>query len=151
MSFERFVDSTMQVFSEQLDRRFVETGDVCDLGVWLQRFAFDVIGEITFSKRLGFLERAEDVDGITESIWKYFKKASPVSWRILCNYWIRCPVNSVEGLADAMARLGLDEKPCTPAITISESESYSRLRSCTSTGKTESFQRLGEAGIGAQQ
>ena len=41
-------------------------------------FAFDVMGELTFSKRLGFLERAEDVDGIMESIWQYFYKTTPV-------------------------------------------------------------------------
>ena len=34
-------------------------------------FAFDVMGELTFSKRLGFLERAEDVDGIMTSIWNH--------------------------------------------------------------------------------
>ena len=77
-SFEHYVDSTMRFFSERLDKLFVQTGDSCDLGAWLQMFAFDVIGEITFSKRLGFLERAEDIGGIMGSIWKYFQKASPV-------------------------------------------------------------------------
>lgn len=56
----------------------MRTGDVCDLGVWLQMFALDVMGELTFSKRLVFLERGEDVDGIMESIWHYFYKTSPV-------------------------------------------------------------------------
>ncbi len=78
VSFECYVDSTMRVFSDQLDKLFVQTGDVCDLSKWLQMFAFDVMGEITFSQRLGFLEKAEDVDGVMESIWRYFWKASPV-------------------------------------------------------------------------
>ena len=39
---------------------------------------FDFIGELTFSKRLGFLERAGDVDRIMESIWQYFYKTTPV-------------------------------------------------------------------------
>ena len=89
MSFERYVDSTMRVFFEQLDKLFVQTGDFCDLGVWLQMFAFDVMGEITFSKRLGFLESAKDVDGIMESIWRYFQKASPVclwSYYLIVNF-----------------------------------------------------------------
>ena len=72
LSFEAYVDSTMRVFFDQLDELFVMTGNVCDLDVWLQLFAFDVMGEITFSKRLGFLERGEDVDGIIASIWAYF-------------------------------------------------------------------------------
>lgn len=78
VSFEPYVDSTMSVFFKELDTRFAGTGEVCDLGVWLQRFAFDVIGEITFSRRLGFLEDAEDVDGIMHSIWHHFEKAAPV-------------------------------------------------------------------------
>jgi len=78
VSFESYVDSTMQVFFDQLDKRFVAKGEVCDLGTWLQWFAFDVMGEITFSKRFGFLESARDVDGIAENIWQYFRKTSPV-------------------------------------------------------------------------
>jgi Cytochrome P450 len=79
MSFEPYVDTTISFFFETLDKRFAQTGDVCNLGAWLQMFAFDVMGELTFSKRLGFLERAEDVDGIMASIWHYFHKTSPVS------------------------------------------------------------------------
>ncbi len=78
VTFEPYVNSTMRVFFARLDTLFVQTGAVCDLGVWLQMFAFDFMGEITFSRRLGFLEKAEDVDGIMESIWRYFKKTSPV-------------------------------------------------------------------------
>lgn len=72
VSFEPYVDSTMKVLFQELDKQFVRTGNVCDLGTWLQWFAFDVMGEITFSRRLGLLERAEDVDGIMRSIWKKF-------------------------------------------------------------------------------
>lgn len=79
MSFEPYVDTTIAFFFTQLDKLFVQTGNVCNLGAWLQMFAFDVMGELTFSKRLGFLERAEDIDGIMESIWHYFYKTSPVS------------------------------------------------------------------------
>ena len=83
MSFETYVDTTISFFFAQLDKLFVETGDVCDLGTWLQMFAFDVMGELTFSKRLGFMDRVEDVDGIMASIWHYFQKASPVSLDLL--------------------------------------------------------------------
>ena len=78
ISFKRYVDSAMRVFFEQLDKLFVQTGDFCDLGIWLQVFAFDVMGEITFSKCLGFLESAKDIDGVMDSIWRYFQKSSPV-------------------------------------------------------------------------
>ena len=83
LSFERFADSTIRVFFNEIDKRFVQTKDICDLGAWLQYFAFDVIGEITFSRRLGFLERGEDVDGIIQKIWGYFYSAAPVGYHQL--------------------------------------------------------------------
>lgn len=39
VSFESFVDSTIQCFFAQLDKRFVEPGLPCDWGTWLQYFA----------------------------------------------------------------------------------------------------------------
>ena len=78
VSFEPYVDSTMTVFFQRLDDLFVKTAATCDLGEWVQFFAFDVMGEITFSKRLGFLETGEDVSNIIGNLWKYFKKAAPV-------------------------------------------------------------------------
>ena len=78
VSFESRVDSTMEVFCTQLEERFVDRQQVCDLGKWLQMFAFDVIGELTFSKRLGFLESGEDVNGVMAGIWNTFKQTSLV-------------------------------------------------------------------------
>jgi hypothetical protein len=78
VSFESRVDSTMEVFCTQLKERFVDKQQVCDLGKWLQMFAFDVIGELTFSKRLGFLESGEDVNGVMAGIWNTFKQTSLV-------------------------------------------------------------------------
>ena len=101
MSFEPYVDTTISFFFAQLDKLFVQTEDICDLGAWLQMFAFDVMGELTFSKRLGFLERAEDVDGIMESIWRYFHKTSPVSFSC-CNSLQHLCIYTAVGFADSM-------------------------------------------------
>lgn len=79
MSLERYVDSTMSILLNQLESRFATDDAVCDLDKWLQWFAFDVMGELTFSRRLGFLEHGADVDGIIENIWQYFRRASPIS------------------------------------------------------------------------
>lgn len=76
VEFEPLLDSTTAVFLSRLDELFASTGKVCDLGTWLQWYAFDVIGELTFSKRLGFLEKATDVDGITASIGANFDRCS---------------------------------------------------------------------------
>ena len=93
VSYEPMVDSTIRCFFEQLDKRFAETSQVCELDVWLQMFAFDVIGSITFSKRLGFLEQGRDIDGIIENSWQYFRFAAVVSqmpW--LDRIWTKNPI-----------------------------------------------------------
>ena len=76
VEFEPLIDSTTAVFLDRLDELFATTGKVCDLSQWLQWYAFDVIGELTFSKRLGFMERAEDVEGIIESVAANFDRCS---------------------------------------------------------------------------
>ena len=76
VSYEPMVDTTIECFFDQLDKRFVRTGQVCPLDLWLQMFAFDVIGSITFSKRLGFLEQGRDIDNIIENSWQYFRLAA---------------------------------------------------------------------------
>lgn len=83
MSFESFVDTVLGVMCHSLDERFVQTGKTFDLADWLQYFAFDVMGTLTFSKRYGFLEHGYDVDGILQTIWEYMKTTAPVSaWRL---------------------------------------------------------------------
>ncbi|KAJ5649898.1 benzoate 4-monooxygenase cytochrome P450 [Penicillium longicatenatum] len=79
VSFEPYVDSTMRYLFERLDEEFVKPGRICNLESWLQYFAFDVIGELTFSKRLGFLKSGEDVDGIIHAIDTFFNTASVVT------------------------------------------------------------------------
>lgn len=71
-SHEKLVDQTTAHFFRRLDELFVETNGVCDFGTWIQYFAWDVIGNLTFSKPLGFLELGEDVENITASIGKFF-------------------------------------------------------------------------------
>lgn len=83
VQFEPLVDSTVEAFLTQLSERYADKEDqssagVCDFGTWLQYFAFDVIGELTFSKRLGFIDRGIDVDNIIKNIDKVGKYVAPV-------------------------------------------------------------------------
>lgn len=87
--FEPLIDSTTAVFLSRLDELFASTGKICDLGNWLQWYAFDVIGELTFSKRLGFLERGEDVEGVCEAVGRNFGRCSVLGqmpWLDLITY-----------------------------------------------------------------
>lgn len=76
VEFEPYVDSTIRVLLKQLEEARPGSDEAADLGKWLQWFALDVMGEITFSRRLGFLDRAEDVDGIIQKVLGLFKYAS---------------------------------------------------------------------------
>lgn len=81
VQFQPFVDSTTTAFIAQLQRRFVDNDDgnaTCDLGVWLQYYAFDVIGELTYSRRLGFVDRGEDVDRIIGDLEWLLDYVAPV-------------------------------------------------------------------------
>ncbi|KAL0262771.1 hypothetical protein SLS55_001744 [Diplodia seriata] len=68
VQYEPLVDSTTTAFLAQLARRYADNRVVCDFGTWLQYYSFDVIGELTYSKRLGFVDRGEDVDGIIRDL-----------------------------------------------------------------------------------
>lgn len=74
------------------------------------RDKFDVVGEITFSKRLGFLEEGRDVEGIMASIWQWFEYVAIVS---LCpGHSLRSVLtrHSHKGWSNALARLTVGEK-----------------------------------------
>ncbi|EME38687.1 hypothetical protein DOTSEDRAFT_48209 [Dothistroma septosporum NZE10] len=64
-SLERLVNKCSQIFTDAM----LETaGQSVDMSTWLQWYAFDVIGEITFSRRFGFMEQKKDVEGMIEGI-----------------------------------------------------------------------------------
>ncbi|KAF3171428.1 hypothetical protein TWF225_010599 [Orbilia oligospora] len=65
MEYEPFVDDTTSLFLKKLIEL---SGETIDFAVWLQYYAFDVIGEMTFSKKFGFLEKGEDVSGIIHTL-----------------------------------------------------------------------------------
>jgi hypothetical protein len=78
VSYEPLVDGTAAIFLAQTEKLFAKPGASCNFSRWLQFFAFDVIGELTWSKRLGFVEKNEDVQGIIEFVAKFLEYAGPV-------------------------------------------------------------------------
>ena len=83
LSYESFIDNTTSFLIHRLDESF-SGGKICDFGLWLEMFVFDVLGEMTFSKRYGFLEKGEDIEHIIEGIEDHFDKVSMV-----CCPWAR--------------------------------------------------------------
>lgn len=67
VTYEPLIESTISAFLKELDDRFAgkEGGDgIVDLHAWLLYFAFDVMGDLTYSARHGFLEQGKDMFSI---------------------------------------------------------------------------------------
>jgi cytochrome P450 len=67
VSYESYVDECADLFSQRL-QEVASAGAFADMGHWLQCYAFDVIGLITYSKRLGFLDKGEDISGVIAAL-----------------------------------------------------------------------------------
>ncbi|CAI4213404.1 unnamed protein product [Parascedosporium putredinis] len=67
-----FIDESIELFMSKLDgfatsSQSATKGRV-DLGAWLHYFAFDVLGEVAFGRKFGFLEEGRDVEGAIKTI-----------------------------------------------------------------------------------
>ncbi|SPQ23280.1 5856bdeb-a5c9-4d37-ae5b-558ab71ed232 [Thermothielavioides terrestris] len=105
VQYEPFVDNTTKLFLKQTERLYIDQPNPCDFTRWLQFYAFDVIGEITYSKRHGFIEKNEDVDGIVAYLTKLFLYVAPIGQiPILDRLFLKNPIYlklSEWGLLDA--------------------------------------------------
>lgn len=89
VELEPFVDSSVELFV----RRIREVGSngirPLNMAEWFQWYAFDVIGELTFSTRYGFMENAKDVGDSTKILDKFqayvsfVGQAFPYHWLLL--------------------------------------------------------------------
>ncbi|KAF2708651.1 cytochrome P450 [Pleomassaria siparia CBS 279.74] len=82
VTYESYVDDCVELFRQRL-QEIAAAGTVADMGHWLQCYAFDVIGLITYSKRLGFLDRGDDVSGVMAALEIHFWYATLIgifSW-----------------------------------------------------------------------
>lgn len=162
VNFEPLVDSATVAFLEQLKERFAgnENGmPICDFGVWLQYYAFDVIGELTYSKRLGFVDQGMDVDHIANLEW-LLNYSSVVSTSVMyfqaeCYDHLRKHSDFVADRGSSMATIGrsnlsqepnpsLDEQAQAPRLEYacrSAREKMHRLALCQHFGKASGWFR----------
>ena len=77
VSYEPYVDECADVFVERLTE-LSRAGASVDMGRWFQNYAFDVIGMITYAKRLGFLDRGEDIGDIISALGGHLTYATLV-------------------------------------------------------------------------
>lgn len=67
LHYEKFADDVQIVFKKRLTE-MVDTGTTVNMHHWLQCYAFDVIGCITYSRRFGFLDQGKDIDNCIASL-----------------------------------------------------------------------------------
>lgn len=88
-----FVDRIREINNSGREKNEArETAPVAiDASAWLEYFAFDALGELNFSRRLGFLSRGEDVGrwiGDTDKMMDYVSLVSRVAlfpWSVFVN------------------------------------------------------------------
>lgn len=75
LGMESLVNECTQVLMKKLQQK---EQDSIDLGTWLQWYAFDVVGKITFSAQFGFMEEEKDVRDMISQIEKGLKYSAVV-------------------------------------------------------------------------
>ncbi|KAL1843206.1 hypothetical protein VTJ49DRAFT_2757 [Mycothermus thermophilus] len=63
-----FINDTIELFMKKIEEHIAGDKGVFDLGDYLHYFAFDVLGEVAFSRSFGFLAEGRDVDDAIKTI-----------------------------------------------------------------------------------
>lgn len=82
VTYEAYVDECADLFALRL-AELADARRPADLGRWLQCYAFDVVGLVTYSRRFGFLDRGDDVGSLIQTIdaeMVYFSLVGVHSW-----------------------------------------------------------------------
>ena len=75
--YEPFVDECADLLTDHLNE-FAETNKKVNMAHWFQCYAFDVIGNITYGKRFGFLDHGEDIQGMISAISSHMRYSALV-------------------------------------------------------------------------
>ncbi|KAI8666719.1 hypothetical protein NCS57_00898100 [Fusarium keratoplasticum] len=75
--YEPFVDECSDLFTQRL-AEMSRSNMLVDMRHWFQCYAFDVIGLITYAKRLGFLDRGDDIRGVISALEEHLGYATLV-------------------------------------------------------------------------
>ena len=65
--FEPQINECTNIFTSIL-QEYAASNEIIDLGAWLQWYAFDVMGGISFNCRFGFMDERKDVQDIIAGI-----------------------------------------------------------------------------------
>ncbi|KAH8659962.1 putative cytochrome P450 [Xylariales sp. PMI_506] len=135
IQYEQSVNMVVRKYLSRTDSLFSTAPNqfdtTCDFARWLQFFAFDVIGTITYTKDHGFIDRNEDIDGIAGYMAGFFDYAAivgqiPILDRLLwknpiLSYLNKLDIASTTGTgAVNFAKARMAERLSTPTKEIAE-------------------------------
>ncbi|KAK5172094.1 uncharacterized protein LTR77_003732 [Saxophila tyrrhenica] len=63
-----YIEDTEKMLASKFDKMCETQNQYCNLGDYLHYYAFDVLGEIAFSRKFGFLEAGYDIEGAIKTI-----------------------------------------------------------------------------------
>lgn len=75
VGYEAYVDQCAELLQKRFRERCQGEEEI-SLVHWMQCYAFDVIGDITYSKRVGFLDKGEDIGGLMAALQRVFTYSS---------------------------------------------------------------------------
>ena len=84
-TMEPFADDCTDIFFQAM--RELE-GQVIDLGVWLQWYAFDVIAAITFHRRFGLMEERKDIENMIRDIEHVLRAGAIIGQISNWHHWL---------------------------------------------------------------
>ena len=84
-NLEPLVDECTDIFIDAMTKR---SPAPMDFGAWLQWYAFDVIGSITFLRRFGFMEQGKDVNDMIGNIEGGLGYLSVISYLPELHRWL---------------------------------------------------------------
>ena len=89
---EPYIDDAVAHFCRKMQ---AQVDQKIDMGLFVQLFAFDIVGEVTFSKRLGFMDAGSD-NGLFAQIESMLRSAAWVG-QIPALFWIHDYLSPIIG------------------------------------------------------
>jgi cytochrome P450 len=96
MHYEGYVEAVQSIFQERL-HGISRDGKSVDLHHWLQCYAFDVVGNITYGQRFGFLDEGKDVGGMLASLNATLKYGTFVGIYAWAHRWFYKHIQRIPG------------------------------------------------------